>query len=195
MSKNKRLAVAVLAAGASQRFGETDKLGADFRGEKLGLHAVRAIPRDRFQNAWVISAKTSHPCASEWRAMGFDIRANLQAGEGMGSSVALAASLAKFARADGLMIALADMPLVPTSHFEKLIGAALSGGPDFIGTSTNDEARLPPAIFGSDHFGHLSMLKGNGGAREILSEGAVIDCPADWLRDVDTPGALAALAK
>ncbi|MCK0127678.1 NTP transferase domain-containing protein [Erythrobacter sp. F6033] len=194
MPEQKRLAVAVLAAGASRRFGEADKLSAEFRGEKLGLHAARAIPRHLFQNAWVICAQTEHPCAAEWRAMGFDIRANPKANEGMGTSVALAASLAAFTKADALMIVLADMPFVPESHLEKLVKRALADGPDHIGTSANKDACLPPAIFGSDHFARLAQLAVDKGAREILSRGAVVECPPDWLRDIDTSGGLAALA-
>lgn len=194
MSERKRLAVAVLAAGASQRFGEHDKLNADFRGEKLGLHAASSIPRDRFANAWVISAKTAHPCAPHWRDMGYDVRANMRSGEGMGTSVALAASLATLARADALLIALADMPLVPESHFAELADRALSGGDDFIGTSAIEDTRLPPAVFGSEYFADLAKLTGGQGGHAILSEGAVIDCPDDWLVDIDTPETLALLS-
>lgn len=193
MSKEKRVAVAVLAAGSSKRFGTADKLSADFRGKMLGLHVAQAIPRKQFANAWVITARKDHPCADEWTELGYEIRQNMRASEGLGSSVALAASLATYARADALMVALADMPLIKSSHFASLAEAIYEGGHGTIAVSAAGDKRLPPAIFGHSHFARLSALDGEFGARDILEQGQVVDCPADWLADIDTPEALSAL--
>ncbi|MFL0355828.1 nucleotidyltransferase family protein [Erythrobacter sp. GH1-10] len=191
MARSARLAVAVLAAGSSRRFGVEDKLAAQFRGKMLGLHATDAIPCDLFRHRWVIVATEDHPCAKGWRAAGFEIEPNSRAEEGMGTSVALAASLAIGAGADALLIALADMPLVPQSHFTALANRSTPGG---VAVSSDGSARMPPAIFGAKHLPHLARLGGDIGARAILSEGEAIECPPEWLVDIDTPEALAALA-
>ena len=102
----------------------------------------------------------------------------------MGTSVAMAARLAIEAQADALMIALADMPLVPPAHFRAL---AAQAGRSAICVSRTGETRMPPAIFGADHFERFASLGGDKGARGILAEGTAIDCPSEWLRDVDTP--------
>lgn len=193
MAENTRVAVAILAAGSSQRFGGEDKLAADFYGTMLGLHAANAIPRAAFSKAWIIASRAQHPCAADWKQMGFELRENPRAKAGMGTSVALAASFAMQAEVDVLMIALADMPLVPRRHFAGLVEAAVRGASGQIAVSARGSTRMPPAIFGSDHFERLAGLDGESGARDLLAQGEVIDCPAEWLTDIDTPEALAAL--
>lgn len=193
MIEHFRLAVAILAAGSSRRFGETDKLTADFRGEMLGLRVARELPLDVFDLAFVVTSGNSHPCAADWRKAGFGILANSRAEDGMGTSVALAAAHAEECGMDALMVVLADMPLVPTSHYETLANAARTLGSRGIVVSSDGSHRSPPACFGRDHFQKLAKLSGDVGARAILAEGAVITCPEEWLADVDTPEAFAAL--
>lgn len=191
MAESRRLGVALLAAGASRRFGESDKLAAMFRGQPLGEHAVRAIPVDCCENAWVVTSALGHPCEPAWRALGFEPVPNADADEGMGTSVALAARIAKRESLDALLIALADMPLVPAEHFSALFDEATS--PDSIAVSAKGGARMPPAVFGSAHFAALAQLGGDTGARALLNRGRVVGCPADWLADIDTPEALESL--
>ena len=103
----------------------------------------------------------------------------------MGTSVALAAELADANGCDALMIALADMPLVPTEHFAAL--AKVSMHPQEVLVSASKKVRMPPAIFGKDHFVSLSELQGEKGARDLLARGQVVECPPEWLIDIDTP--------
>lgn len=186
-----RLGIAILAAGRSRRFGETDKLTAKLRGTMLGEHVARTVGARGFSMASVICAHESHPCEPCWRECGFEPVVNDRAGEGMGTSVALAAKLAMEARCDKLLIALADMPMVPTGFYSELILAAK--GSEAIVTSAIDEIRMPPAVFGRDHFPALSRLTGDKGARDLLARGAIYPCPSDWLIDLDTPETLARL--
>lgn len=187
----RRIGVALLAAGASRRFGEADKLCATFRGRALGEHAALALPIEQFERAWVITAAPDHPCEPLWCARRFEPLVNAHAGEGMGTSVALAATLAEEAQLDGLMIALADMPLVPHSHFKALIDEWDASEP--ITVSAKDDVRMPPALFGSKHFKDLASASGDQGARTLIGQGLVVPCPPDWLADIDTPDALLAL--
>ena len=181
----RRLGVALLAAGASRRFGEADKLAADFKGRPLGEHAALAIPVEQFERAWVITSASDHPCEPEWRARRFEPLVNPRASEGMGTSVALAAKVAKEASLDGLMIALADMPLVPPSHFEALIDEWDASEP--IVVSARGEARMPPALFSSGQFKDLQQSSGDQGARVLIAQGLVVSCPPEWLKDIDQP--------
>ncbi|MEO1488055.1 MAG: nucleotidyltransferase family protein [Pseudomonadota bacterium] len=188
-----RLGVAVLAAGASRRFGDTDKLTALLDGQPLGEIVCNTIPRGMFDHRWVIASVPDHPCAPAWRAEGFTPLVNPSADEGMGTSVALAGFAAKEAGCDALLLALADMPLVPVSHFEALVDQIRAGGAQGIVTSASGETRMPPAAFGASHLSELAGLSGDQGARALLQRGDVLACPPEWLADVDTPEALAAL--
>ena len=182
------IAVAVLAAGSSQRFGARDKLAQSLHGAALGEHAVRAIPRDDFAKAWVIASQAGHACEPAWRANGFEVAVNDSAHAGMGTSLALAAALAGEAGCSGLLIALADMPFVPRRHFRSLRARFAQGAP--IAVSATHDVRMPPAIFDAAHFGDLQHSRGDQGARTLLHQGVVVPCPAQWLIDIDTPAAL-----
>ena len=188
----RRLGVALLAAGSSRRFGDADKLCAEFRGRPLGEHAADAVPVELFERAWVITRAPDHLCEPHWRARRFEPLLNPRAGEGQGTSVALAATAAKDAGLDGLLIALADMPLVPPSHFKALIEEWDASAP--ITVSAIGETRMPPALFASRYFKDLAASSGDQGARVLIAQGEVVPCPPELLTDIDTPQALQALS-
>lgn len=186
----RRVFMAVLAAGSSRRFGEDDKLAARFRGKRLGEHICDNAPMDRIAagSAVVIASRTDHPCREAWEKAGFQIALNARAQGGMGTSVALAALLAQKWDCDALLIALADMPLVPRAHLVALIEACRTGA-DAV-CSTDGKTRTPPAIFGRDHLAALARLNEDVGARALLEDAKTLACPAGWLIDIDTPEAL-----
>ncbi|UAB78030.1 nucleotidyltransferase family protein [Erythrobacter sp. SCSIO 43205] len=188
----RRLGVALLAAGSSRRFGDKDKLSTEFRGRQLGEYAADAIPTKLFDRAWVVTSGPDHLCENHWRARRFEPLINLRSAEGRGTSVALAAMAAQEAQLDGLLIALADMPLVPPSHFKALIEEWDASAP--ITVSAIGEARMPPALFASRYFKDLENSSGDQGARVLVAQGEVVPCPPEWLADIDTPEALLALS-
>lgn len=197
MAESGSLTIAVLAAGQSRRFGPRDKLAAPFRGKPLGMHVCDALARARFalrpQHSLVIAADEKHPCAQAWKAAGFEVVRNPNADEGMGTSVAVAARIAGRSRSSMLMIALADMPLVPVGHYRSLAAAAQAGDDHTIIASSDGTTRTPPAVFGEAHFDALTNLTGDVGARALLAESATIPCDGERLIDIDTPETLAAL--
>ncbi len=190
MAEHWRFAVAVLAAGQSRRFGPGDKLAAGFGGGLLGEQACHALAGLDLSHRWVIAAQGGHPCSASWQADGFTIALNPGARSGMGSSVALAAHLALEAGAKGLLIALADMPLVPADHFRALVDRATAIGPGSVVASEAGGVRLPPAVFGCDHFAALSALRGDQGARALLDQAETVACAPQLLIDVDDEQAL-----
>ena len=110
---------------------------------------------------------------------------NGEAYKGMGTSVARAAMLAAQAKFDALLIALADMPLVPREHFSALIEMG-SEESDLVASSSGG-ASMPPALIGKQHFSTLACLSADQGACGILSRAETIHCPPEWLNDIDTP--------
>lgn len=190
MADAPRLAVAVLAAGQSSRFGPADKLTACLRGQRLGELACRTLADMPFAQRWVIAARADHPCANSWQASGFTVAVNPQAASGMGTSVALAATLALDAQVDGLLIALADMPLVPAGHYHALIARAGQLGAAALVASAAGSVRSPPAAFGRDHLNVLAASQGDTGGRALLGQAELIACAPDRLIDIDDPQAL-----
>ncbi|MEM7781311.1 MAG: NTP transferase domain-containing protein [Pseudomonadota bacterium] len=184
-SADPRIFVAVLAAGSSQRFGADDKLATRFREKRLGEHVCDSFPVERLAPAmaWVIASQFGHPCQSAWERAGFKVAVNPEHDQGMGTSIALAMRMAARADCEALLIALADMPFVPTGHFHALLDAY--DGPDSLICSSDGQTRMPPAILGNDRIA-ADDFGGDQGARAILSEGDVITCPSEWLIDIDT---------
>jgi CTP:molybdopterin cytidylyltransferase MocA len=191
MPEAPRLAVAVLAAGQSRRFGSADKLAALLGDSLLGEHACRTLAGLASAQRWVIAARPDHPCAPGWRVAGFEIAVNPAAESGMGSSVALAARLAQEAGAAALLIALADMPLVSLRHFQALVTRAAGLGPDAMIASAAGDVAMPPALFGSAHFAELARASGDVGARHLLAGAERLAGDPTWLIDVDDAEALA----
>jgi CTP:molybdopterin cytidylyltransferase MocA len=179
------LAVAILAAGQSRRFGGSDKLTAELRGKMLGLHVSDLLANLPIAHRWIIASAHDHPCVPDWQSKGWTVIENPQAEKGMGTSVACAAERARNVGVDGLMICLADMPLIPLSHYRALIERAQQFGPSKILVTTDGIRRLPPALFGQSHFAKLTQMTGDTGARELLADGEAVRCDADSLVDVD----------
>ncbi len=187
------LAVAILAAGRSARFGAEDKLTAPFRGLPLGLHAAQALAGLDFARRWVIVRAMDHPCAPGWTSAGFDLVVNPDAAVGMGASLRCAAECALQADVDGLMVCLADMPLVPPAHMATLVEAwTRHRGPV---TSQDGTLTSPPAIFSRAQFPELASLTGDQGAKWQLRTALRIACPPGGLADVDDPETLLRLSR
>ena len=177
------LAVAILAAGRSARFGVEDKLTAEFRGMPLGLHTAQALLDLDFAHRWMIVRRHDHPCASGWRLAGFELVVNADADAGMGASIRIAAERAEQAAADGLMICLADMPLVATDHFEALLRAWNQNG----GIVASQDGALvsPPAIFAREHYPTIAGLTGDRGGKMLLKDALCVPSLPGALVDVD----------
>ena len=185
-------AVALLAAGQGRRFG-ADKLSAPLRGKMLGLHAADTLAQVPFDRRWVIVADLAHPCVSGWQAAGFEAVCNPEAATGMGTSVALAGNLAAAAGVDQLLIALADMPLVPAGHFAALLEQGRRDGEHAMIASSEGRTPMPPALFGSARFARLALSQGDSGARAMLVDATLVAAPPGSLTDVDDAATLAAL--
>lgn len=185
-----KLCIAILAAGSSQRFGEKDKLAQELGGQMLGLHMAERLTGLEATNRIIIATSASHPCAQKWEGLGYTVLPNLNATNGMGSSVAMAAEFAITAKAEILLVALADMPLVPLAHCETLIASMTEQNSEVIATKSGSRA-LPPAVFRASLFPQLAALTGDQGARAIIGKAPAIELQAELAIDIDTPQDLA----
>lgn len=182
-----RLALIVLAAGRSSRFGTNDKLMADLGGRPVGLHTPERLMRfDWAQRLTVAQGVIS----GHLESIGFTCLPPEMPEAGMGDNLALAAR--NLAEVDAALIVLADMPFVSEAHIASLLKAA--SGPSAMVASEAEGRWSPPVLFGRDHFGALCALSGDDGARALLKSqpDRVISVPVspEALFDIDTPEAL-----
>ncbi|MXO65131.1 nucleotidyltransferase family protein [Altericroceibacterium endophyticum] len=181
MTSTATTTVAILAAGQAQRFGG-GKLDAICAGRRLGEWAILAVEAAGFSPGIVIvppecpAFPRAHP---QWRCV-----TNHAAKDGIGTSVALAAQTAQHDGAKGLLLMLADMPLLEPAHLRAL------PGPTAAATRQRDGKPGTPAFFPASLLKALAMMDPAHGAASMLLKQPDLRCysPASTsLADVDYP--------
>lgn len=179
-------ALVVLGAGLSQRFGPADKLAEDLGGKPVAHHALETLSSFAWDSR-ILVCRPGAAWAEAYWDKGFQVVEN-DAPEG-GMLGSLHRGIARVADCPAVMMALADMPLIPADHIKQLREQhcltpdqpIATGGADYKG---------PPAIFPTRILQGLP-LQGEGGARSLLG-GARLVAVEDQLRlDIDTAEGLA----
>lgn len=195
------VAAVVLAAGRARRFAAGDddsKVVATFDGVPLVRHVVTRALASRSAPVLVVTGYAASAVEAALAGLPVEILHNPDYAAGMAGS--LKAGLAGLPLSvDGALILLADMPLVASDTFDRLI-AMFERDPDAV------EAVIPtfegrqgnPVLIGRALFAALEGLSGDEGARKLLASAgrALAFCAVEDRGieiDVDTRAALAAL--
>ncbi|WP_050483332.1 NTP transferase domain-containing protein [Bordetella bronchiseptica] len=192
----------LLAGGQGRRFaaasGGQDKLLARLAdGTAVAVRAAAAL-REATDAVVAVVRPESAALAALLRGQGCHVLESEQAREGMGASLAAAASFLLAGpvpdmpqRADVCLVALADMPWVRRDTLSAVRAAACADG---ITVPVHQGRRGHPVAFGRSLWGELAALRGDVGARELLRRHRVAAVEVDdpgVAADVDTPGDLA----
>ncbi|MCR6658849.1 MAG: nucleotidyltransferase family protein [Asticcacaulis sp.] len=173
----KRFSAVVLAAGASRRFGEEDKLRAEFDGKPLLRHVLDGLAGLGLDEVLVV---TRAPLSGVHHII------NPHPEAGMGHSLALGVAALK--PCDAAFIVLADMPLIVPDLYCDM--AAALPGHDIV-VPVHDGQNGHPVLFSSTCFDELRCLSGDHGARDLLQSGRYrlrhIETGGFILADIDTP--------
>ncbi|WP_226553927.1 nucleotidyltransferase family protein [Celeribacter naphthalenivorans] len=177
-------AMIVLAAGASCRFGSTDKLLTPLQGRPLAEAAFRlAAETEAVQRFAVVSSPEVERLA---QASGLE---TLTIPAGGAQSDSLKAGLRHLTpETQEVMILLADMPWVTREDIDALIA---KGAP---ACARLGPARLPPVLLPVEWVPEILRVEADQGARAWLSRiptGQCLSLPEAHLRDVDLPDDLA----
>ena len=176
------IAAVLMAAGNSRRFGDANKLLAPFLGWPLVAHAATTLRSLSLTHLIAVVADLDVAA----QLAGFEI-AHAPAANDMAQNIALGVKTAQALGADRVLIALADMPLVPHAHFVSLIATCT----DTLPSASDDGAeRLPPACFPACYFDQLVSLTGDNGAAQIiknLPQSSIIIDTTGVLADADYP--------
>ncbi|UAK23218.1 nucleotidyltransferase family protein [Sphingomonas nostoxanthinifaciens] len=174
------IAVVLLAAGSSSRFGTADKLAQTLDGLPLGLHAARTLSRLPFAARIAVT----RPDGPDFRSQEFAPVINPDPDAGQSGSIRLGLAAARLAEPRAVLIALADMPFVTIAHIAALM-VQFDSDAGVVASSDGGRA-LPPALFDATHFPALETLTGDAGARALLREATLVAAPPAELRDIDT---------
>ena len=209
-----RIAAILLAAGRSSRMGAANKLLTEVDGVAMAARAVEAALASR---ADPVVAVTGHEArrveaAIKTAAAGRPVTIihNPDYAAGISSSLRRGLSALKPQQADGeqvggeqvdgALICLADMPRVSATALNRLIAAFNPSEGRAICVPVWNGKRGNPVLWSRRFFPEMSKLAGDVGARHLIGEYGELVCEVVMaddavLIDVDTPEALAALAR
>lgn len=186
-------ALIILASGLSERFGEADKLMADFRGKPLVQHTIDAARDVPFAERFAVIPKTSTQRRKLFNYEGYSLIENDSPEAGQGSSLKLAAKAAMEKGHDAICIMLGDMPFVQTDDLFNLI-QNLSDKDRAI--SYCNKTLIPPAIFAKQAMSELLNIQPSHGAKTLFHSDNFYKHPLSEraARDIDTLETLAELS-
>ena len=157
----------VLAAGTGSRFGSTKQL-ATFAGKPLVARAVRTAEG-------ICGPRTLLVAGNDWKEVaaacepleGFMIL-NPRFADGIASSLTQGIR-SVYDIADGVLLLLADQPLITAEHLKTMV-AAWQSSPDSICASAYADTTGPPVILPRRYFADLLQLRGDRGAKALIDK-------------------------
>ena len=185
-----RIVGLLLAAGSATRFGSDKLQHALPHGVAIAVQAARHL-RSRVDRVVAVVRPGAAELSAKLREEGCEVVVCENAAEGMGASLACAARAA--GKADGFLLALADMPFVRPSSIAA-VRDAIAGGAPLAAPYFRSRRGHPVGVSGA-FFDELLALQGDAGARQVLerNEARVRKIPVGdpgVIRDIDTPGDL-----
>lgn len=180
--------VLLLAAGEGHRFGGVKQL-ADIAGEPMCRRVARLVLGLGLR---VVAVTGAHAEAVELALCDLPLYRLRHEGwrEGMGSSIAAGARhvMANHPNASGILICLADQPLVDVEGSKSMI-ARHHAAPDRLLVARHNRVPGPPTLLPRDCFAALATLTGPTGARPVIEREMTRVEFFDFAggQDVDTP--------
>lgn len=186
-------ALIILSSGLSERFGETDKLMAEFRGKPLVQHVIDAARGVPFAERFAVIPKTSTERRKLFNYEGYSLIENDSPEVGQGGSLKLAAKAAMEKGHKTICVLLGDMPFVSGEDIFNLL-QNLSNEDRAICYCNN--TFLPPAIFTKGALEELVNINAQSGAKALFISTYSYKHPLSEraAQDIDTPETLARLS-
>ncbi|KIT17165.1 nucleotidyltransferase family protein [Jannaschia aquimarina] len=181
-------AILILAAGASSRMGDRDKLLETVDGTPLILRAARAACANSAEV--IVTLPTGEMSRRAWLT---DLPLRIVDVSNLAMSASIRAGVAVCA-ADAILIHLADMPEVGADDLATLIHAWQRSDAPILRATAQDGRPGQPVIFDRSLFPALSSLDGDRGAKALIAEMDAEQVPLPEeraLTDLDTPAAWA----
>ncbi|WP_223552024.1 NTP transferase domain-containing protein [Aestuariivivens sp. NBU2969] len=167
--KASNITLVILAAGASSRMG-TPKQLLSWGNDNLITHAINNALGSNVEEVIVVLGANNDIIFQEISHLPVTIVFNNQWKLGLGSSIASAIDYLnnQEEKPKGVLITLADQPLVTSEHLNELILNFSPGTNQIIATSYSNRKQGVPVLFDSYYFRALLQLDGDFGAKSIL---------------------------
>ncbi len=190
------VAAIVLAAGQARRMGEAGphKLLAEFDGQPLVRRTVERVLSSQARSVTVVLGHRAEEVRGRLDGLDAELVFNPDYGSGMASSLRAGLAAVSGGNADGVLVALADMPAVRTEDLDVLIDRFRQEDGRAIIRAVSAGKRGNPVILPRNTFAAFMKLEGDIGARAIIETSGLevvdVEIGAAAHLDVDTPEAV-----
>ena len=185
----KQFGIVMLAAGSSSRMGSPKQL-LDYGGIPLLRHAADVALRSVcYGNVTVVLGSHAGDLRPALANLPVTIVENPHWEQGMGTSIHCGVAFADAAGLDGVILALADQPLVTPESLDRLIHLHCETGRPIVAARYAGTVGVP-VFFAREYFSKLLALKPQQGCKGVILSHAenafCVDCPEAEI-DIDTP--------
>lgn len=186
-------ALIILASGLSKRFGQADKLMAEFKGKPLVQHVIDTARPIPFAERFAVIPQSSVARRKLFNDEGYSLIENASPELGQGGSLKLAAKAAKAKGHKAICVMLGDMPFVQKEDVINLLDN-LEDKDRAI--SHCNKTLMPPCVFTNDALMELSNINPELGAKALFNSENAYKHPLSEqaARDIDTLETLAELS-
>ena len=170
MNENLHVVVLIMAAGASRRMKGIKQL-LPWKNSNFLTETINTVQKSKARTVSVVLGSNAERIERECNLnqLGVNVIINPNWDEGLGNSIAIGVKgiLRKFYDLDGILICLADQPLLTTEYFDSIIRQFKKDTSKIVATNYGKRVGVP-ALFPQFLFNELKCLNGDQGARDIL---------------------------
>ena len=159
------IAIAILAGGASKRFGGI-KLLAKIHNHSLLSHSVQTLQNLHYPLFVILGANREEIAPT----LKTNIITNKEHQKGIASSIVVATK--ELHNYDAILFCLADQPLILIKHYQNILDIYRKFSCEIVATKyTKDEQEIVgnPALFSKNCYKDLLALKGDKGAKSLIT--------------------------
>lgn len=181
------IAILLLAAGASSRMGSPKQL-LTWGDSTLLNHSINQAANSKANDVFVVLGANHKKISKTINDTTITVLKNDEWELGMGNTIGFGINHIQDLGYDGVLVMLADQPLIDSIYLNNLIVAFARSNKSIIASSYNKGAGVP-AIFNKSYYKELSALNGDRGAMQLIinyqEETEIIDA-GNLLVDIDT---------
>lgn len=168
MNTNSNIAIVVVAAGSASRMGQIKQLLPWGSGTLLE-HTLHTLKEIKTHDIILVLGSNAEKIQQKTNLEGINVVTNPNWEKGIGNSIACGVkyTLDLSKTYDGVLVCLADQPLLTSIYYSGLI-EDFKQEPDKIIATVYDKGAGVPAIFPATLFKELTLLNGDFGAKSIL---------------------------
>jgi len=187
MNTDFKVAVLVLAAGASRRMNDIKQILA-FKDSTLLENALKTAKMSKKNQVFCVLGANKEEIQQKVDFQDIEIIQNDNWNEGLGKSIAIGVeAIQNYKDYDGILVMLGDQPFISSEYLNKMIEKFIENQSEIVATSYSGKPGVP-ALFPKKIFSELTKLSGDSGAKELLrSEKNIIKFEAENTFDVDSP--------